>query len=162
MDNPIPIAPKRPKKITTHGETRIDPWFWLRDVDDPETMEYLRAENAYAEAAMTPEEELQERLYQEMRGRIKEDDSTVPEKEGDYYYYTRFEEGRQYPIHCRKHLSLVGLEEVLIDVNELAKDLDYCRVGNWENSPDHKWLAYSIDNDGSEKYTSVIKDLESG
>ena len=162
MDNPIPVAPKRPKKITTHGETRIDPWFWLRDVDDPETMEYLRAENAYTEAAMATEEELQERLYQEMRGRIKEDDSTVPEKEGDYYYYTRFEEGRQYPIHCRKHLSLVGPEEVLIDVNELAKDLDYCRVGNWENSPDHKWLAYSIDTDGSEKYTIVIKDLESG
>ena len=90
MDNPIPVAPKRPKKITTHGETRIDPWFWLRDVDDPETMEYLRAENAYTEAAMATEEELQERLYQEMRGRIKEDDSTVPEKEGDYYYYTRF------------------------------------------------------------------------
>ena len=162
MDNPIPIAPKRPKKITTHGETRIDPWFWLRDVDDPETMEYLRAENAYTEAAMAPEEELQERLYQEMRGRIKEDDSTVPEKEGDYYYYTRFEEGLQYPIYCRKHLSLVGPEEVLIDVNELAKGLDYCRVGNWENSPDHKWLAYSIDTDGSEMYTIVIKNLESG
>jgi len=162
MDNPIPIAPKRPKNITTHGEIRIDPWFWIRDVNDPETMEYLKAENAYTEAIMAPEEELQERLYQEMRGRIKEDDSTVPEKEGDYYYYTRFEEGQQYPIHCRKHLSLVGPEEVLIDVNELAKDLDYCRVGNWENSPDHKWLAYSIDTDGSERYTIVIKNLESG
>ena len=162
MDNPIPIAPKRPKNITTHGEARNDPWFWLRDVDDPETMGYLRAENAYTEAAMAPEEALQERLYQEMRGRIKEDDSTVPEKEGDYYYYTRFEEGLQYPIHCRKHLSLVAPEEVLIDVNELAKGLDYCRVGNWENSPDHRWLAYSVDTDGSEIYTIVIKNLESG
>ncbi|HIM37538.1 MAG TPA: hypothetical protein EYM38_05865 [Dehalococcoidia bacterium] len=136
MDNPTPTAPKRLKKIKTHGETRIDPWFWLRDVDDPETLEYLRAENAHTEAVMAPEEELQERLYQEMRGRIKEDDSTVPEKEGDYYYYTRFEEGQQYPIHCRKQLSLDASEEVLIDVNELAKNLDYCRVGNWENSPD--------------------------
>ena len=162
MDKLIPIAPKRPKEITTHGQTRIDPWFWLRDVDDPETIEYLRAENAYTAAVMAPEEGLQERLYQEMRGRIKEDDSTVPEKEGEYYYYTRFEEGQQYPVHCRKHLSLDGPEEVLIDVNELAKGLDYCRVGNWENSPDHKWLAYSIDTDGSEKYTIVIKDLLSG
>ena len=162
MDNLIPIAPKRPKEITTHGQIRIDPWFWLREVDDPETIEYLRAENAYTTAVMAPEEGLQERLYQEMRGRIKEDDSTVPEKEGEYYYYTRFEEGQQYPVHCRKHLSLDGPEEVLIDVNELAKDLDYFRVGNWENSPDHRWLAYSIDTDGSEKYTIVIKDLLSG
>ena len=152
----------RPKEITTHGQTRIDPWFWLRDVDDPETIEYLRAENAYTAAVMAPEEGLQERLYQEMRGRIKEDDSTVPEKEGEYYYYTRFEEGQQYPVHCRKHLSLDGPEEVLIDVNELAEDLEYCRVGNWGNSPDHKWLAYSIDTDGSEKYTIVIKDLLTG
>ena len=162
MYNPTPIAPKRPKEITTHGETRIDPWFWLRDVDDPETMEYLKAENAFTESAMAPEEDLQERLYQEMRARIKEDDSTVPEKDGDYYYYTRFEEGEQYPIYCRKHLSLDGPEEVLIDVNELAKELDYCRVGNCENSPDHKWLAYSIDTDGSEKYTILIKNLETG
>ena len=162
MDNLIPIAPKRPKEITTHGQIRIDPWFWLREVDDPETIEYLRAENAYTTAVMAPEEGLQERLYQEMRGRIKEDDSTVPEKEGEYYYYTRFEEGQQYPVHCRKHLSLDGPEEVLIDVNELAKDLDYFRVGNWENSPDHRWLAYSIDTDGSEKYTIVIKDLLTG
>jgi len=162
MDNPTPTAPKRLKKIKTHGETRIDPWFWLRDVDDPETLEYLRAENAHTEAVMAPEEELQERLYQEMRGRIKEDDSTVPEKEGDYYYYTRFEEGQQYPIHCRKQLSLDASEEVLIDVNGLAEALDYCRVGSWENSPDHKWLAYSVDANGSERYTIVIKNLETG
>ena len=122
MDNLIPVAPKRPKEITTHGQTRIDPWFWLRDVDDPETIEYLRAENAYTAAVMAPEEGLQERLYQEMRGRIKEDDSTVPEKEGEYHYYTRFEEGQQYPVHCRKHLTLDGAEEVLIHVNQLAED----------------------------------------
>ena len=162
MDSQIPIAPKRPERITNHGDTRIDPWFWLRDVDDPETLEYLRAENAYTEAVMVLEEALQDRLYHEMRSRIKEDDSTVPEKDGEYYYYTRFEEGQQYPVHCRKHLTLDGLEEVLIDVNELAKDLDYCRVGNWENSPDHRWLAYSIDTDGSEIYTIMIKDLEKG
>ena len=160
MTVPTPTAPQRPKELTTHGDTRVDPWFWLRDVDDPETLEYLRSENAHTEAVMAPEEELQNRLFREMRGRIKEDDSTVPEKEGDYYYYTRFEEGKQYPVHCRKRLSLDALEEILLDVNELARDKDYCRVGRWENSPDHKWLAYSVDDDGSEIYTIYIKNLE--
>ena len=160
MTDSTPTAPQRPKALTTHGDTRFDPWFWLRDVNDPETLEYLRSENAHTEAVMGAEEELQKRLFEEMRGRIKEDDSTVPEKEGDYYYYTRFEEGRQYPIHCRKRLSLDAPEEILIDVNELAKDKDYCRVGRWENSPDHRWLAYSVDFDGSEQYTIVIKNLE--
>ena len=162
MTDPTPNAPQRPHELTSHGDTRVDPWFWLRDIDDPETLEYLRSENAHTAAVMATEEELQERLFQEMRGRIKEDDSTVPEKEGDYYYYTRFEEGKQYPIHCRKRLSLDAPEEVLIDVNDLAKDKDYCRVGRWENSPDHGWLAYSLDTDGSEQYTIVIKNLDTG
>ena len=162
MTDPTPAAPKRHLELTNHGETRTDPWFWLRDVNDPETLAYLRAENAHTEAVMAPEEDLRQSLYEEMRGRIKEDDSTVPEKEGDYYYYTRFEEGKQYPIHCRKHLSLDAPEDILIDVNALAEDKDYCRVGRWENSPDHRWLAYSIDTDGSEQYTIVIKDLETG
>ena len=162
MTEPTPSAPKRPKEITTHGDTRIDPWFWLRDVEDPATLEYLRAENAHTEAVMAPEEELQERLFLEIRARIKEDDSTVPEKEGEYYYYTRFEEGKQYPIHCRKRGSPDGPEEILINVNELAEGKDYTRVGSWENSPDHKWLAYSVDSDGSEQYTIVIKNLETG
>ena len=162
MTEPTPSAPKRPKEITTHGDTRIDPWFWLRDVEDPATLEYLRAENAHTEAVMAPEEELQERLFLEMRARIKEDDSTVPEKEREYYYYTRFEEGKQYPIHCRKRGSPDGPEEILINVNELAEGKDYTRVGSWENSPDHKWLAYSVDSDGSEQYTIVIKNLETG
>lgn len=160
MNHTPPKAPKRHQELTSHGDTRVDPWFWLRDPDDPETLAYLRAENSHTDAVMAAEETLQQSLFEEMRGRIKEDDSTVPEKEGDYYYFTRFEEGKQYPIHCRKHLSLEAPEQILIDVNELAKDKDYCRIGRCENSPDHKWLAYSVDNDGSEKYTIVFKDLE--
>jgi len=162
MSNPKPNAPKRPQELIAHGDTRIDPWFWLRDVEDPETLEYLKAENAHTDAIMAPEADQIERLFAEMRDRIKEDDSTVPEKEGDYFYYTRFEEGSQYPIHCRKHMSLDAPEEVLLDVNELAKGQDYCRVGRLENSPDHKWLAYSMDTDGSEQYSIFIKNLETG
>ena len=162
MTERVPSAPKRPQELSNHGNVRTDPWFWLRDIDDPATLEYLKAENAHTEAIMEPERELRESLFDEMRGRIKEDDSTVPQKDGDYYYYARFEEGNQYPIYCRKHLSLDAPEEILIDVNVLAKDLDYCRVGSLENSPDHRLLAYSMDSDGSEKYTIYVKDLETG
>jgi oligopeptidase B len=162
MTEQVPSAPKRPQELSNHGDIRTDPWFWLRDIDDPATLEYLKAENAHTEAIMEPERELRESLFDEMRGRIKEDDSTVPQKDGDYYYYARFEEGNQYPIYCRKHLSLDAPEEILIDVNVLAKDLDYCRVGSLENSPDHRLLAYSMDSDGSEKYTIYVKDLETG
>ena len=162
MNNQTPSAPKRPQEFSNHGDVRNDPWFWLRDIDDPQTKEYLEAENAYTEAIMEPENDLREKLFEEMRGRIKEDDSTVPQKDGDYYYYTRFEDGSQYPIFVRKHLSLDAQEEVILNVNELAADLDYCRVGSLENSPDHKLLAYSMDSDGSERYTIYIKDLETG
>ena len=157
-----PIAPQRPHTITTHGDERADPWFWLREQDDPQTMEYLRAENAFTEAFMQPLEALQEAIYAEIRGRIKEDDNTVPEKEGDFYYYVRFEEGGQYPIYCRRQGSDDGLETVLLDVNRLAEGRDYTRVGAFRNSPDHKLAAYGVDFDGSEQYTIRLLDLETG
>ncbi len=157
-----PIAPQRPHTITTHGDERADPWFWLREQDDPQTMEYLRAENAFTEAFMQPLEALQEAIYAEIRGRIKEDDNTVPEKEGDFYYYVRFEEGGQYPIYCRRQSSDDGPETVLLDVNRLAEGRDYTRVGAFRNSPDHKLAAYGVDFDGSEQYTIRLLDLETG
>ena len=157
-----PAAPQRPKELTTDGDVRVDPWFWLRDIDDPAVTEYLQAENAYTAAVMQPTDKLENDLYEEMRGRIKEDDATVPEKEGDYYYYVRFEEGAQYPIHCRKHLTLDAPEEIILDVNELAEGQDYLQVGVLENSPDHQWLAYSLDTDGSEKFVIHFKDLATG
>ncbi|CAI8021066.1 Dipeptidyl aminopeptidase BI [Geodia barretti] len=125
-------------------------------------MEYLRAENAFTEAFMQPLEALQEAIYAEIRGRIKEDDNTVPEKEGDYYYYVRFEEGGQYPIYCRRQGSDDGQETVLLDVNQLAEGRDYTRVGAFRNSPDHKLAAYGVDFDGSEQYTIRLLDLETG
>ena len=157
-----PAAPQRPKELTTNGDVRVDPWFWLREIDDPAVTEHLQAENAYTAAMMQPTDELQKDLYEEMRGRIKEDDLTVPEKEGDYYYYVRFAEGAQYPIHCRKHLTLDAPEEIILDVNQLAEGRDFLQVGVLKNSPDHQWLAYSLDTDGSEKFVIHFKNLVTG
>ena len=157
-----PSAPQRPQEFTVSGDTRADPWFWLREPDDPATRKYLEEENAYTEAVMGPTQELQDLLYAEMRDRIKEDDATVPEKEGDYFYYVRFAEGQQYPIYCRKRQSLDAPEEVILDVNGLAEGADYIRVGSLENSPDHQWLAYSLDTDGSETFTIQVKNLATG
>ena len=124
LPNP-PFAPRRAHTDTVHGDARVDPWHWLRVQDDPETMQYLRAENEYTEAFLAPLASLQESIYDEIRGRIKEDDNSVPEKEGDFYYYVRYEEGGQYPIYCRRAGSDEGPEEVLLDVNLLAQGRDY-------------------------------------
>jgi oligopeptidase B len=162
MEIPAPKAPKRLQELRIHGDTRIDPWFWLRFIEDPATLDYLKAENAYTEAMMKPVEGLQKALYDEMRARIKEDDSSVPEKEDGYYYYTRFEEGGQYPIYCRKQGTLEAAEEILLNVNQLAEGKEYLRVGVFKNSPDHQWLAYSLDTDGSEEYRIYVKNLATG
>ena len=157
-----PEAPRRSHTVTVHGDARVDPWHWLREQDDPATMAYLRAENAHTEALLAPLGALQTRLYDEIRGRIKEDDSTVPEKEGDYYYYVRYEEGGQYPIYCRRHGAPDGPETALLDVNQLAEGRDYTRVGLFENSPDHRLAAYGVDFDGSEQFTIHVLDLATG
>lgn len=160
MTNPQPpIAPRRPHLITQHGRTRTDDFFWMRERDNAEVIAQLEAENAYANAVMAHTTELQKQLFQEMKGRIKEQDVSAPVKDGAYFYYTREEEGQQYPIHCRKHGNLDAAEEVLLDENALAQGHDYFRVGNFEVSPDHRWLAFAVDTDGSELYTLRIKNL---
>jgi oligopeptidase B len=158
----FPLALKRPHKITQHGQTRIDDYYWMRNQDDPAVIEYLRAENDYLEEMTGHTKPLQETLFQEMKGRIKETDLTVPEKKGEYYYYTRTEEGKQYPIYCRKHDSLENDEEIILDQNALAEGMAFCRIGAFSVSPDGKKLAYSVDADGKEVCTLYIKDLESG
>ncbi|NKB66612.1 MAG: prolyl oligopeptidase family serine peptidase [Candidatus Latescibacteria bacterium] len=160
--NEQPRAPMRDKTLEEHGESRSDPYFWLRDIDDPATMAYLESENTYTEATLAPTRDLQEQLYSEMRGRIQEADASVPEKDGEYYYYTRYDEGAQYPVYCRKQGGLEAAEEVLLDVEALAADQDYCRIGVCVASPDHRYLAYSVDLDGSEKYTLYLLDIEAG
>ena len=122
-----------------------------------------QSENRYTEGALKHIEKLQQRLYTEMRGRIKESDASVPEKIDDYYYYSRTETGKQYAIHCRKKGSLDAKEEVLLDENELAKGQKYFRIGTFSISPVlQKLLAYSTDTDGSESYTLRVKSLETG
>jgi len=157
-----PIAPRIPLTQTVHGHTLNDDYHWLRDRNDPKVIEYLQAENDYTKALMAHTNPLQEKLYQEMKGRIKETDLTVPVKIDDYYYYTRTFEGKQYRVHCRKRGSLDSTEEILLDQNELAAGHDYFRVGVFAVSPSHRLLAYSTDTAGSEMFTLRIKDLESG
>lgn len=157
-----PVAKMVPKQIHTHGDVRVDDYFWLRERDNPDVIEYLEAENAYTESVMKHTEELQEKLYQELVRRIKETDLEVPERLDDYYYYSRTEEGKQYPIYCRKSGSLDSPEEVLLDQNVLTEGLDYVRVGVFRVSPDHQRLAYSIDTTGAETYTMYVKNLRTG
>ncbi len=156
-----PQALKKPHEIN-EGHTRNDPFFWLREKDNPEVLKYLEAENRYTESVLKHIGKLQETLYNEMRGRIQESDISVPEKIDDYYYYSRTETGKQYGIYCRKKGSLDAKEEVLLDENELAKGRKYFRIGTLNVSRDHKLLAYSTDTNGAETYLLRIKSLETG
>jgi oligopeptidase B len=163
-DTPIvpPVAPVLPRVIVTHGETRIDHYYWLRERENPQVLAYLEAENRHTAAVMHHTEQLQERLFQEMRSRIREDDLSVPEPLGRFFYYTRTEAGRQYPIFCRKWESLDAPEEVLLDQNLLGEGLSYFRVGMMQVSPDHRFLAFTVDTTGAEEFTLFIKDLTEG
>lgn len=154
-----PVAEKHPHSLITHKDERIDNYFWLRDRQNPQTIAYLEAENAYTEAMMQHTEPLQALLYQEMLARIKETDLSVPYQQGDYYYYSRTETGKSYPIHCRKKGSLENQEEILLDQNQLAHGHEYFSLGTFKVSPNHQILAYSIDTKGSEQYTLFFLDI---
>ncbi|MCC6365345.1 MAG: S9 family peptidase [Bryobacterales bacterium] len=162
-EHPLPPCAKRlPKQITQHGETRVDDYFWLRDGDPAGIRAYLEAENAYTEAVLKPAEPLQARLYEEILGRIEETDTSAPVPLRGYFYYTRTEEGKAYPIYCRKRGSMGAEEEILLDLNELAKNEKYLRLGNFKVSPDQRMLAYSLDVSGDEVYITRVKDLATG
>ena len=157
-----PVARIEPWQSTLHGDTRTDNYFWLRDRKNPETIQYLEAENEYTRAVMKPTEELQAGLYAEMLGRIKQTDTSVPVKRDEYFYYTRTEEGKQYATYCRKKGSLEAVEEILLDGNAEAEGKQYFRVGDFAVSPNHTLLAYSVDDAGDEEYAIRIKNLETG
>jgi oligopeptidase B len=157
-----PQAPQIEHQITEVGHSRNDPFFWLREKDNPEVLKYLKAENGYTESALKHIGKLEETLYNEMRGRIKESDISVPEKIDEYYYYSRTETGKQYGIYCRKKGTLDAKEEVLLDENELAKGQKYFRIGALSVSRDHQLLAYTTDTNGSETYVLRVKSLQTG
>jgi oligopeptidase B len=157
-----PVAKIIPEKKTYQGKPYIDNYFWLRNKENPEVIKYLEAENKYTEAVMKPTENLQKDLYREMTARIKKSDTSVPEKIGNYYYYTRTEENKQYPIYCRKKDSLNNREEILLDQNQYSSGKNVYELGTFKVSPDHRYLAYSIDTKGDEAYTVYVKDLNTG
>jgi len=154
-----PVAEKIEKELTLHGHTRIDPYYWLRERDDPRVIEYLNAENEYKDAMLKDTEKLQEKLFDEIVGRIKKDDSSVPYYDNGYYYYVRYEEGKEYAYHCRKQGSLEAEEEILLDVNAMAEGYDYYAIGGRSISPDNKLMVYGADTVSRRKYTLFIKDL---
>ena len=158
----LPAAKMVPFSFQHLGQTHSDPYAWLQNIADPEVMAYLDSENAYVDALMTHTAELQEQLYQEMRGRIQEDDSTVPERRGEFFYYSRLVAGQQYRLFCRKHGSLDAPEQILLDENQLAEGKAYCRVSTFEPSPDQRFLAYAVDTTGSWVYDLYIQDLATG
>jgi oligopeptidase B len=157
-----PVAKKVPKTINVHGETLTDDYFWMREKTNPEVIAHLEAENAHTEAVMKPTAALQEKLYQEILGRIKQTDQQVPYRENGYYYYSRTVEGQQYPIFARKKGSLDAPEEVTLDLNELNKGHKYTALGAYAVSDDGNLLAYSIDHNGYREYFLKIKDLRTG
>jgi oligopeptidase B len=164
-----PIAEKRPHSQTHHGITVTDDYYWLKDqsypkVDDKDVLEYLKAENAYFEAQMAPHKALTETIFQEMKGRMKEDDSSVPQKDGDYIYWAKFDEGAQYKKHYREAVAgdEAGLDRLILDENILAKGKEYFRLGEMSISPDGKLMAYAYDDNGSERFEAHIRDLATG
>ena len=157
-----PIAKKIEKELTIHGHTRIDPYYWLRERENPDVIAYLEAENAYTDAIMKDTRDFEGRLYEEIIGRIKQDDRSVPFLDNGYYYYTRFEEGGEYPLICRKKGRLDADEEIMLNVPEMAVGHTYFHVGGYAVSPDNKLLAYGVDTLSRRKYTLFFKNLETG
>ena len=165
-DQPAHAAPPVANRIHTenhiHGGTLVDDYRWLREKSNPEVAQYLETENAYTDAVMKPTEPLQKKLYDEMVSHIKETDVNVPYKDGDYFYYSRVEAGKQYPIFARKKASLDAAEQITLDVNALAQGEKFMALGAYDVSEDGNLLAYSTDNTGFRQYRLHVRDLRSG
>ena len=163
MTAPIPpVASTDPKVTEVFGERLVDDYHWLRDKDDPAVRRYLEAENAYTAQVMAPLEPLEAALYDEMLARIKQTDLSVPYRDGDYWYFTRTEEGNQYPTYCRRSVAAGAAEETLLDLNAMAEGHPYLGLGAFQVSPDGGTLLYSTDVTGFREYTLFAKDIGSG
>lgn len=157
-----PDVKQIPTQLEKHGDVRVDEYYWLNNREDKEVIAYLESENAYRENIMKGTEDLQKTLYDEMVGRIKQDDSSVPYLMDGYYYYSRYEEGSQYPLYCRKKESLEAPEEIMLNVNELAEGHSYYQVSGISVRPDSKMIAFGVDTLSRRIYTIHFKDLETG
>lgn len=157
-----PAPAKKPVRLERHGDVRTDDYYWLRERENPEVIAYLEAENAYTADKLKPTKGLQKILFDEIKGRSKQDDQSAPFKQDDYFYYTRYVTGSEYPIYARKKGSLEADEEIMLDVNELAGDADYFAVRGFDVSPDHRIAAYGLDTTGRRFYDLYFLDLETG
>ena len=159
---PPPVAAKKAHTVEIHGYTLTDDYFWLREKSNPDVIKYLEAENAYTEEVMEPTKPLQDALYNEMYKHIKQTDLSVPSRIGEYYYYSRTEEGKQYPYMCRRKAASQSPEEILLDLNKLAEGHSFLGLGGVSVSDDGNWLAYSTDTNGYRQFTLHVKDLRTG
>lgn len=159
-----PVAKKIPHEMVMHGDVRVDNYYWLRDMDrqDPEILAYLEEENAYTRSMLSHVEDLRERLFEELKGRIKQTDMSVPYLYDGFYYYTRFEAEKEYPIYCRKQGTLAAQEQVMLDVNDLAAGFNYYQVAGNNISTNNRLLAFGEDTLSRRIYTIRFKDLETG
>jgi oligopeptidase B len=157
-----PVAPQRPRILEAHGDRRVDPYYWMRDRQDPEVIAYLEAENAHAEAVLAPSAELQDQLYREIVGRVQETDTSAPTFYKGWWTYTRTVEGLDYEIYCRRLGSMESDEQVILDANDLAKGHDYFDLGYVDRSPDEKLVAYAADVNGSELHELRFRDIATG
>ncbi|MBC7754761.1 MAG: oligopeptidase B, partial [Moraxellaceae bacterium] len=141
----FPRAKQIDHHLEKHGDVRNDKYFWLKDREKPEVIQYLTEENAYTNRALAPVRDLEQTIFEEMKRRTKEDEASVPYKKGDYYYYSRFEKDQQYPIYARKKESLTANEDIFLNVNDLARGKSYCQVGAIAISPNQEIIAYTVD-----------------
>ena len=162
MNPTPPIAKEIIKVLEIHNDQRIDPYYWLNERENSEVISYLEEENQYSNEVLKSTEKFQQKLFDEMKGRIKEDDLSVPYYYNDYWYITKYEKGKEHPIYTRKHKTLDSKEEIILDVNELAKDYKYFQVSGISVSPDNKKLAYGVDTLSRRIYTINIKNLNTG
>src|ERR1039457_1879382 len=158
----LPVAPTVDHREVRHGATVVDNYYWLREKSNPKVVEYLEAENAYTKAMTADLAPFQDALYKEMLGHIKQTDLSVPTRRGEYFYYSRTEEGKQYPIQCRRKGNMDAPEEVLLDLNELGKGRKFVGLGDLEVSDDQNLVAYTIDYTGFRQYGLQVKDLRTG
>jgi oligopeptidase B len=157
-----PVAPRHAHEMSIHGDLRVDDYYWLRDRDDPAVLAYLEAENAYSDAMMKPTLSLQDELFEEMRGRIRQTDSSVPVLDNGFLYYHRTEDGEEYKIYCRRADRPDATEEILVDVNRIAEGSGFCSVRGLEVAPSGETLVYAVDTVGRRKYTLRFRNLSSG